>query len=57
VNRDGNRSTEHAAPADLPDAFYAKQSGLWFKKNGYCVNVEGDSRLLEPVARAIAAKL
>ena len=56
-NRDGNHSTEHADPSDLPDAFYGKQDGVWFKKNGYYVNVEGRHRLQEPVAKAIAAKL
>lgn len=57
VNRDSNRSTKHSIPQDLPDAFYGKQDGLWFKKNGYYVNIEGRSRLLEPVARVVAAKL
>lgn len=57
VNHDSNRSTEHADPRDLPDAFYGKQDGLWFRKNGYYVNVEGRGRLQEPVAKAIAAKL
>lgn len=51
-------STEHAAPADLPGAFYGKHgTGLWFRKNGYYVNIEGYSELLEPAARVIAAKL
>ena len=57
VNHDGNRSTEHADPPDLPDAFYGKQDGLWFEKNGYYVNIEGRHRLQLPVAKAIAAKL
>ncbi len=57
LNRDGNRSTEKSAPADLPGAFYDKQGGLWFAKNGYYVVVVGRHALREPAARAIAAKL
>ncbi len=57
LNSSGNRSTDHQAPGDLPGAFYDKQAGLWFVKNGYYVVVSGRSELREPVARVIAAKL
>ncbi len=57
LNSDGNRSTERKAPGDLPGAFYDKQGGLWFSKNGYYVVVAGKRDLREPAARAIAGKL
>ncbi len=57
TNRDANHSAEHPDPPDLPGAFYDKQGGLWFAKDGYYVNIEGGSRLREPLARALAAKL
>lgn len=57
TNRDGNHSTEHADPAGLPGAFYDKQGGLWFAKNGYYVVIAGSRKLEEAAAQAIAAKL
>ena len=57
MNSTGNRSTEKQAPADLPGAFYDKQGGLWFAKNGYYVVVSGRREWREPVARTIAKKL
>jgi hypothetical protein len=57
TNNGGNRSTSRTAPSDLPQAFYDKQGGLWFTKNGYYVVVSGSHKLLEQVARIIAAKL
>jgi hypothetical protein len=57
TNRDGNRSTSHTAPNDLPQAFYDKQGGLWFEKNGYYVVVSGKSALREAAARIIVGKL
>jgi len=57
LNKKGNRSTDHQAPGNLPGAFYDKQAGLWFAKNGYYVVVSGRSDLKQPVARVIAAKL
>ncbi len=57
VNAGGNRSTTHAAPADLPGAFYDRQGGLWFAKNGYFVVLAGKSALIEQAARLILAKL
>ena len=57
ANRSGNRSDKHEAPADLPGAFYDRQGGLWFAKNGYFVVVSGKSKLREPVAKLLVAKL
>jgi hypothetical protein len=57
ANSTGNRSTEHQAPTDLPGAFYDRQGGLWFAKNGHFVVVSGKSKLREPVAKILAAKL
>lgn len=57
LNTRGNRSSSHQAPADVPGAFYDKQGGLWFAKNGYFVVVSGRSELTESVARLIVAKL
>jgi hypothetical protein len=57
TNRDGNRSTSHQAPADLPGAFYDRQGGLWFAKNGYDVVVSGANKFKEPAAHLVAAKL
>jgi hypothetical protein len=57
ANRGGNQSTSHQAPTDLPGAFYDRQGGLWFTKNGYFVVVSGKSKLREPVAKILAAKL
>jgi hypothetical protein len=56
-NKEGNRSSSYTAPADLPGAFYDKQGGLWFTKNGYYVVVSGSHDVDEKLARAIAAKL
>ena len=57
TNSTANRSTKHQAPADLPGAFFDRQGGLWFAKNGYYVVVTAKSAMLEQVARTIAAKL
>jgi hypothetical protein len=57
TNQSGNMSAAHAAPSDLPGAFYDKQGGLWFNKNGYYVVVSGGSRFVEQAASIIAAKL
>lgn len=56
-NRDGNHSTEHPDPTDLPGAFYDRQGGLWFARNGYYVRIAGSSKLDESAAHVIAAKL
>ena len=57
ANQSGNRNTGHQAPSDLPGAFYDRQGGLWFAKNGYFVVVSGKSKLREPVAKILVAKL
>jgi hypothetical protein len=57
ANSQGNRSTKRKTPSDLPGAFYDKQGGLWFTKNGYYVVVSGRSALREPVARIIVKRL
>jgi hypothetical protein len=57
ANKDGNHSTSHADPTDLPGGFYDKQGGLWFTKNGYYVVVSGESKFADPAARLIATKL
>jgi hypothetical protein len=57
ANSSGNRSTTRKAPADLPGAFYDRQGGLWFTKNGYYVVIAGRSAFREPVARIVAGKL
>ncbi len=57
ANQSGNRSTEHQAPSDLPGAFFDRQGGLWFTKNGYFVVVSGKSKFREPVAKILVAKL
>ena len=57
TNHDGNQSTSHHAPTDLPGAFYDKQGGLWFTKDGYDVVVSGASKYREPVAHLLVAKL
>jgi len=57
ANRSGNQSDKHQAPADLPGAFYDRQGGLWFAKNGYFVVVSGKSKFREPVAKILVAKL
>jgi hypothetical protein len=57
TNKDGNRSSSRTAPSDLPGAFYDKQGGLWFAKDGYYVVVSGSHKLVEQAARVIAAKV
>lgn len=56
-NQSGNRSSSHTAPADLPNAFYDQQGGLWFAKNGYYLVISGSHALNEKIARIIIAKL
>ena len=57
TNQNGNRSSSHTAPSDLPGAFYDRQGGLWFAKNGYYAVISGSSKLVEQAARLIVAKL
>ncbi len=57
MNHDGNRRTSRAAPADLRGAFYDRQGGLWFAKDGYYVVIAGASRYKEQVAHIVVAKL
>jgi hypothetical protein len=57
--RDHLRSSQHAAPADIPGAFYDVLGNLWFAEKGYYVvlpnNVAAATR--EKAARVVAAKL
>jgi hypothetical protein len=57
TNMEGNRSSSRTAPADLPGAFYDRQGGLWFAKNGYYVVLSHSHQLSEPAARIIVGKL
>ena len=57
ANMDGNRSSLRTAPADLPGAFYDRQGGLWFTKNGYYVVLSHSQKLSEQAARIIVGKL
>jgi hypothetical protein len=57
ANQDGNHSTSRADPTDLPGAFYDRQGGLWFTKNGYYVVISGESAFRDKAARLIAGKL
>ncbi len=56
-NLNGNHSTSRTAPADLPGAFYDRQGGLWFTKNGYYVTLEHSHELSEKAAHIIVGKL
>jgi hypothetical protein len=51
--------SQHNAPGAerSAGAFYDKQGGLWFTKNGYNVVVAGGSTYVEKTARIIAGKL
>jgi hypothetical protein len=57
TNMDANRSSSRTAPADLPGAFYDRQGGLWFTKNGYYVVLSHSHQLSEHAARIIVGKL
>jgi hypothetical protein len=56
-NMHGNRSTSRTAPTNLPGAFYDRQGGLWFTKNGYYVTLEHSHELSEKAAHIIVGKL
>ena len=56
-NMRGNRSASRMAPTDLPGAFYDRQGGLWFTKNGYYVTLEQSHVLSEKAAHIIVGKL
>ena len=57
TNHNDNHSSSRPDPTDLPGAFYDKQGGLWFMKNGYFVVIAGESRYKEKVAHVIEPKL
>ena len=57
TNSNANRSSSRTAPADLPGAFYDRQGGLWFTKNGYYVVLSHSLKLSEQAARIIVGKL
>lgn len=53
------RNPRHAAPGDLPSAFYDVLGNLWFSKKGYYLTIPNNTAdaVKEKMARAVAAKL
>lgn len=56
-NQQHNINASRTPPKGLPGAFYDKQGGLWFAKDGYYVVVSGSGDVEVKAAGMIAARL